>query len=136
MSDILIGSNPDDVNQATTLPQTDEEKAKQLPEPVGYRILCAIPDAEKTFDSGLIKSAETVRNEEVLSTVFFVVKLGPDCYQDKNRFPNGAWCKEGDFILARPNSGTRLKIHNREFRIINDDSVEGIVQDPRGISRI
>ena len=66
MSDILIGSNPDDVNQATTLPQTDEEKAKQLPEPVGYRILCAIPDAEKTFDSGLIKSAETVRNEEVL----------------------------------------------------------------------
>ena len=136
MSDILIGSNPDDVNQATTLPQTDEEKAKQLPEPVGYRILCAIPDAEATFESGLIKADQTMRNEEVLSTVFFVVKMGPDCYQDKNRFPNGAWCKEGDFILARPNSGTRLKIHNREFRIINDDSVEGVVQDPRGITRI
>ena len=136
MSDLLVGSNPDDVNQATTLPQTDEEKAKQLPEPVGYRILCAIPDAEKTFESGILKSDETRRNEEVLSTVFFVVKMGPDCYQDKNRFPNGVWCKQGDFILARPNSGTRLKIHNREFRIINDDSVEGVVQDPRGISRI
>ena len=136
MSDLLVGSNPDDVNQATTLPQTDEEKAKQLPEPVGYRILCAIPDAEKTFESGILKSDETRRNEEVLSTVFFVVKMGPDCYQDKNRFPNGPWCKEGDFILARPNSGTRLKIHNREFRIINDDSVEGVVQDPRGISRV
>ena len=136
MSEILIGSNPDDVNQATTLPQTDEEKAKQLPEVSGYRILCAIPEAEKEFESGLIKSDQTMRNEEVLSTVFFVVKMGPDCYTDKTRFPSGPWCKVGDFILARPNSGTRLKIHNREFRIINDDSVEGVVQDPRGISRI
>lgn len=133
MSEILIGTNPDDVNQV--LPQTADEKAKQLPEPVGYRILCAIPDVEKQYESGIIKADTTLHSEEVLSTVFFVVKLGPDCYQDKGRFPNGPWCKEGDFILARPNSGTRLKIHGREFRLINDDSVEGIVEDPRGISR-
>ena len=136
MSELLIGSNPDDVTQATTLPQTDEEKARQLPEPKGYRILCALPEADEKFDSGIVKSSETMRNEEVLSTVFFVVKLGPDCYKDDKRFPNGPWCKEGDFILARPNSGTRLKIHGREFRIINDDSVEAVVQDPRGISRV
>jgi co-chaperonin GroES (HSP10) len=136
MSELLIGSNTDDVNAATTLPQTDEEKAKQLPEPKGYRILCALPEADEKFDSGIVKSSETMRNEEVLSTVFFVVKLGPDCYKDEKRFPNGPWCQQGDFILARPNSGTRLKIHGREFRIINDDSVEAVVQDPRGISRV
>lgn len=136
MSELLIGSNPDDVNATTTLPQTEEEKARQLPEPKGYRILCALPEAEEKFDSGIVKSSETMRNEEVLSTVFFVVKLGPDCYKDEKRFPTGPWCKEGDFILARPNSGTRLKIHGREFRIINDDSVEAVVQDPRGISRV
>tara|TARA_R110000868_G_scaffold396429_1_gene668612 strand:- start:925 stop:1335 length:411 start_codon:yes stop_codon:yes gene_type:complete len=136
MSELLIGSNPDDVNATTTLPQTEEEKARQLPEPKGYRILCALPEAEEKFDSGIVKSSETMRNEEVLSTVFFVVKLGPDCYKDEKRFPTGNWCKEGDFILARPNSGTRLKIHGREFRIINDDSVEAVVQDPRGISRV
>jgi co-chaperonin GroES (HSP10) len=135
MSELLIGSNPDDVNATTTLPQTDEDKAKQLPEPSGYRILCAIPDTEKAYESGILKADTTMHYEEVLSTVFFVVKMGPDCYQDKGRFPNGPWCKVGDFILARPNSGTRLKIHGREFRIINDDSVEGIVQDPRGITR-
>jgi len=135
MSELLIGSNPDDVNATTTLPQTDEDKAKQLPEPSGYRILCAIPDTEKAYESGILKADTTMHHEEVLSTVFFVVKMGPDCYQDKGRFPNGPWCKVGDFILARPNSGTRLKIHGREFRIINDDSVEGIVQDPRGITR-
>jgi len=136
MSEIILGSNPDDVNATTVLPETDEEKAKQLPEPSGYRILCAIPDAEKTYESGILKSDIAMHMEEVLSTVFFVVKMGPDCYQDKTRFPNGPWCKVGDFILARPNSGTRLKIHGREFRIINDDSVEGLVEDPRGITRV
>ena len=136
MSEIILGSNPDDVNATTVLPETDEQKASQLPEPSGYRILCAIPDAEKEYEGGLLKAKETLHIEEVLSTVFFVVKMGPDCYQDKSRFPNGPWCKVGDFILARPNTGTRLKIHGREFRIINDDSVEGIVQDPRGITRV
>ena len=135
-TELLIGSNPDDVNAVTTLPQTAEEKAKQLPKPSGYRILCAIPDSEKTFESGILKADSTIHYEEVLSTVFFVVELGPDCYKDTTRFPSGPWCKEGDFILARPNTGTRLKIHGREFRMINDDSVEGVVQDPRGITRV
>lgn len=134
MSEILIGSNPDSLD-ATTLPETAEEKARQLPDPRGYHILVALPEAEEKYDSGLIKADETRRFEEVLATVFFVVKLGPDCYNDEKRFPTGPWCKEGDFILARPNSGTRLKIHGREFRLINDDSVEAVVQDPRGISR-
>ena len=75
------------------------------------------------------------RSEELLTTVLFVVRMGADCYKDQTRFPSGPWCKEGDFILVRPNAGTRLKIHGREFRIINDDSVEGVVLDPRGIKR-
>lgn len=123
------------VDLNAVMAKSDEEKATQLPEPSGYRILCAIPDMDKEYDSGILKADSTLYREEVLSTVFFVVKMGPDCYQDKTRFPNGPWCKVGDFILARPNSGTRLKIHGREFRIINDDSVEGIVLDPRGITR-
>jgi co-chaperonin GroES (HSP10) len=135
MSELLIGTNPDDVNATTVLPQTAEEKAKQLPEPSGYRILCVIPEIEDAYESGILKADTTMHYEEVLSTVFFVVKMGPDCYKDATRFPTGPWCKEGDFILARPNSGTRLKIHGREFRIINDDSVEAVVEDPRGITR-
>lgn len=112
-----------------------EQKATQLPKPQGYRILCAIPEAEEAFDSGLIKADETRRNDELLTTVLFVVAMGPDCYADKNRFPNGPWCAVGDFVLVRPNAGTRLVIHDREFRIINDDSVEAVVEDPRGIKR-
>jgi co-chaperonin GroES (HSP10) len=133
MSEILIGSNPDSLD-ATVLPQTAEEKASQLPQPSGYHILVAIPDIEEKYESGIIKADSTKHYEEVLSTVFFVIKLGPDAYKGE-RFASGPWCKEGDFVLARPNSGTRLKIHGREFRLINDDSVEAVVDDPRGISR-
>jgi len=134
MSEILIGSTSDP-NEATVLPETPEQKAKQLPDPSGYRILCAIPEIEESYDNGLIKSELTMRHEELLTTVLFVVKMGPDCYKDKDRFPSGPWCKQGDFILVRPHAGTRVKIHGREFRIINDDAVEGVVEDPRGISR-
>ena len=123
------------VDLSLVLNKNTEEKATQLPKPSGYRILCAIPEAEKEFDNGIAKSDETMRYEELLTTVLFVVDLGPDCYVNKDKFPTGPWCKKGDFILVRPNAGTRLVIHNKEFRIINDDSVEGVVADPRGIRR-
>jgi len=125
------------VDLSNILDKSAEQKAKQLPKPSGYRILCAIPEVEKEYDSdlGLIKSDETIRNEELLTTVLFVVDLGPDCYKDETRFPSGPYCKIGDFILVRPHAGTRLIIHGKEFRVINDDSVEGVVEDPRGIRR-
>lgn len=127
-------SNPQVVG-AYNFASSAEDKAKQLPQPSGYRILCAIPEVEKEFDSGLVKADQTVDYEEKLATVLFVVDLGPDCYTDKARFPSGPWCKRGDFVVVRPNAGSRLLIHGREFRMINDDSVEAIVQDPRGIKR-
>lgn len=118
-----------------TIEATNEEKAKQLPDPTGYHVLCAIPTIEAKYDSGILKADRVRQFEEALSTVFYVLKLGPDAYKDTVRYPSGPWCKEGDFVLARPTSGTRLKIHGKEFRIMNDDSIEAVVQDPRGISR-
>jgi co-chaperonin GroES (HSP10) len=135
MSELLIGTNPDNPEDSTVLPETAEQKAKQLPDPSGYHILCALPDIENRYDSGIVKADITMQHEELLTTVLFVIKMGPDCYKDTARFPSGPWCKEGDFVLVRPHAGTRVKIHGREFRIINDDSVEGVVEDPRGISR-
>lgn len=133
-------SNKLDLSQAVDLSaimeKSDEEKATQLPKPSGYRILCAIPEAEKEHEgSGLLKADITLQNEETLTTVLFVVELGEDCYKDPTRFPTGPWCSKGDFVLVRPHAGTRLVIHGREFRIINDDSVEAVVADPRGIRR-
>lgn len=130
-------SNPQVVG-AYNFAASAEEKGKQLPRPAGYKILCAIPEAEKEFEEssiGLVKADETMRNEETLTTVLFVVAMGPDCYADKAKFPSGPWCKEGDFVLVRPHAGSRLVIHGREFRLIYDDNVDGVVDDPRGIKR-
>ena len=134
-TEILIGHDIDNVEAVTALPDTPERRAKQVPEPKTYHILTVVPDAEDQFESGLAKAETTIHYEEVLTPVLFVMKLGPDAYKDEKRFPSGPSCKEGDFVIVRPNSGTRLKIHGREFRIINDDSIEAVVEDPRGISR-
>lgn len=117
--------------------ETDvESKPTQLPEPSGYKILIALPEVDEKTDGGIIKAQSTRQQEEVGSIVGFVMKLGPDAYQDKEKFPNGPYCKEGDFILMRSYSGTRFSIHEREFRLINDDSIEAIVDDPRGIRKV
>jgi len=114
-----------------------EERGKQLPDPQGWRILCAVVETDETFEnSSLIKTGATRQAEEVSSPVLFVMKLGPDAYKDTDKFPSGPYCKEGDFIITRPYAGTRVKIHGREFRIINDDVVDATVDDPRGISRV
>lgn len=131
MSELLLS----DGENTTVLPETDAEKARQVPDPVTYHLLCMLPKAEEEYESGLVKAGQTMHFEEVMSPVLFVVKAGPDAYRDPLRFPSGPSCKVGDFVLVRPNTGTRLKIHGTEWRIINDDSVEAVVQDPRGIKR-
>lgn len=126
------------IDLSSVLNKPAEEKAKQLPDPRTFHLLCVVPEAMEEYQDsevGILKDSKTMHYEEVLTPVLFVVKVGPDAYKDATRFPSGPSCKEGDFVIVRPNSGTRLKIHGREFRIINDDSVEAVVQDPRGISR-
>ena len=116
--------------------KTDTQAASQLPKPSGYHILCAVPEIDQKFDdSAIIKADITRANEETLTTVLFVVAMGPDCYKDPIKFPTGPWCATGDFIITRPYAGSRLVIHEREFRLIHDDSVEGVVDNPIGIRR-
>ena len=123
------------VDLSGVLNTTVEEKARQVPDPVTYHILCMLPKADENIEgSALVKTATMMHHEELLSPVLFVAKIGPDAFP-KDKFPNGPSCKVGDFILTRPNSGTRMKIHGTEWRIINDDTVEAVVQDPSGIQR-
>jgi co-chaperonin GroES (HSP10) len=109
-------------------------KAK-LPVPVGYKILITIPEIDEKTEGGLIRPGSMVDAEEVASIIGFVMQVGESAYSDKDRFPGGPWCKEGDFVIFRSYSGTRFKVMGKEFRIINDDTVEAVVEDPRGYSR-
>jgi co-chaperonin GroES (HSP10) len=120
---------------AEVLPLTDEEVEAQLPRPVGYRLLIALPQVEETFDSGIIKADRTVYEEKILTVVGLVLDMGNEAYSDKDRFPNGPWCKVGDYVMFRANTGTRFRFNGVEYRLMNDDSIEAVVSDPRGVTR-
>lgn len=133
MSEVILEQA---VDLSKVLNMSKEKKAAQLPKPMGYKILVTLPEIEDAYDNGLAKAGVTMHYEQLLTNVLFVVDLGDMCYTDPARFPNGPWCKKGDFIMCRANTGTRFTIHGQEFRFINDDSVEAVVEDPRGIARV
>jgi len=115
---------------------TQEEIEAQLPKPVGYRVLVALPQVEETFgDTGLLKSSNTISQEHIMSIIGLVLDMGEQAYSDEDRFPTGPWCKPGDYVMFRMNTGTRSKVGGVEYRLMNDDSIEAIVADPRGITR-
>lgn len=141
MSDLLLppGVKMPEKIQPVEKPTDDipvEQRARMLPEPTGWKILCGVPDVADTFEnSAIVKADSFMKQEEHATTVLFVLRVGPDAYKDSTKFPNGAWCKEGDFVLVRTYSGTRFKIYGKEFRLLNDDQIDAVVADPRGISR-
>jgi co-chaperonin GroES (HSP10) len=110
-----------------------ETVAKQLPKPTGYKLLIALPESTEKTEGGIIRPEETRNREEVGSICGYVVDMGPDAYADEQKFPNGPYCKKGDWIMMRSYSGTRFLIHGREMRLIADDTVEAVVENPYGI---
>ncbi len=115
---------------------SDSELDQQLPRPVGYRVLIALPEIEKTYaDTSVLKTDKEMHHDYIMSIMGLVVDMGAGAYQDKERFPDGAWCKEGDYVMFRANSGTRFKVAGKEYRLMNDDSIEAVVADPRGVAR-
>lgn len=109
--------------------------ASSLPNPSGYRILLALPEVKEKTEGNIILTEKHRNDEQVASVVGFVVKIGPDAYKDTAKFPNGPWCKEGDWVICRTYSGTRIRIHGKEFRFVNDDTIDGVIDDPRGVER-
>jgi co-chaperonin GroES (HSP10) len=126
-----------EMSEAVETVETNEEEFEaQLPTPVGYRVLVAMPKVEEAFEgSELLKSITTKHQEQVMSIIGLVIDVGDQAYSDEDRFPTGPWCKQGDYVMFRANTGTRFTIEGLEYRLMNDDSIEAVVADPRGIQR-
>ena len=133
-----IKVNNADLEMMTTAAKaqlSDEDLELQLPKPVGYRLLVAMPEVEKTFDgTNVLKTDSVIHNEHIMSIIGVVLDMGEEAYKDKERF-NNPWCKVGDYVMFRANTGTRFKVAGVEYRLMNDDSIEAVVADPRGVSR-
>ena len=122
---------------AVPIPVDEAQLEAQIPKPVGYHILVAMPEVVDTFgESGLIKTTQTMHHESILSMVGLVLDMGEQAYSDKDRFPTGPWCQVGDYVMFRMNSGTRFKVGGKELRLINDDTIEAVVEDPKAITRV
>lgn len=115
--------------------EQDLPDKRRLPEPKGYRILIAMPKVEEKTAGGVYMPDGLKDAESTASIMGLVVAMGPDCYKDEDKFPTGPWCKEGEFVVFRSYSGTRFKVEGQEFRLINDDTVEAVIDDPRGFKR-
>jgi chaperonin GroES len=114
----------------------DEETTRKLPEPQGYKLLIAIPKLEEKTSGGVIIPDKLKGMEQTASIIGLVIALGKAAYNDADKFPDGPYCKEGDFVIFRSYSGTRFKLRGEEFRLINDDTVEAVVDDPREYTRV
>ena len=137
MSEVLTMDRKILVPPEVAREKAEAEKAKTIPKPSGWKILCILSEAEEKFEgTSLVKPDSFIKGEEASSTVLFVLDVGPDAYKDEKKFPNGPWCKKGDFVMVRTYSGTRFKVHGREMRLLNDDQIEAVVEDPRGVTRV
>jgi co-chaperonin GroES (HSP10) len=115
---------------------SEQEFEAQLPKPVGYRLLIALPQAPETYEGTTVLKTDTERTRDhIMSIIGLVVDMGEQCYSDPDRFPSGPWCQSGDYVMFRMNSGTRFRMGDTEYRLMNDDSIEAVVADPRGIQR-
>ena len=114
----------------------DEDITRKLPEPQGYKLLIAIPKLEEKTSGGVIIPDKLKGMEQTASIIGLVIAMGKAAYKDSDKFPDGPYCKEGDFVIFRSYSGTRFKLRGEEFRLINDDTVEAVVDDPREYTRV
>ena len=110
-----------------------KEYLEIIPNPVGYRLLVRPWSGQKKTDGGIILSDQTKETNEMTTVVGLVIKMGDLCYKDKDRFPNGAWCKEGQFVIYGRYSGARFKTKYGEHRILNDDEIIGTIKKPEDI---
>ena len=115
---------------------SEEEIEAQLPKPVGYRVLVALPKiADKFEGTNVLKTETAKRHDHIMSIMGLVVDMGDEAYSDADRFPTGPWCKQGDYVMFRANTGTRFTVNGLEYRLMNDDSIEAVIADPAGIQR-
>mgnify|MGYP003651055305 FL=1 len=111
----------------------DDTVAAKLPKPTGWRILILPYLGAEKSKGGIILSDQTREREQLATVCGYVLATGPDAYGDTIKFPEGPWCKEGDWVIFARYAGSRLKIDGGDLRLLNDDEILAIIQDPTDI---
>ena len=113
--------------------EKQKKEIEKVPNPTGYRIVLFPLKLDSKTKSGIILTDETVAESQITTNICKVLKVGPDAYKDKDKFPTGPWCKTDDWVLITRYAGSRIRIDGGELRIINDDEILAVIDDPRYI---
>ena len=105
----------------------------RLPQPTGWRILVMPYKRKEKTKKGIILPDQALEKEHVATVCAYVLEVGPDAYMDKEKFPEGSWCKKGDWIIFGRYAGARIKIDDGELRLLNDDEILATIQKPEDI---
>ena len=129
----IPNSSPNARQPVPTKPEGVKKYIEVLPKPVGYRMLVRPWSGEKKTKGGILLSDTTHEMIEMTTVVGLVIMMGDLCYKDKTKFPNGPWCKEGQFVIYGRYSGARFKTRYGEHRILNDDEVMATIKQPEDV---
>jgi chaperonin GroES len=110
----------------------ESDKAK-IPKPTGWRLLVLPFKMKEKTKGGIVLSETTLEKQQVASQCGLVLAMGPDCYKDKERYPDGPWCKVNDWVMFARYAGSRIKIDGGEIRLLNDDEVLATIDSPEDI---
>lgn len=134
---VMVGQVSNVANYETHAANIIEEATKNI-NVSGYRLLIILPKMKERSVGGIIIDDQLLDREKLAACIGFVAQAGPDAYADTRKFPNGPYCKEGDWVIFKSYSGTRLKstLNGLELRLINDDSVEAVIDDVTKYTRV
>ena len=121
------------IKQVEKKPKKKPLEEMSLPKPTGWRILVLPYKAKEKTKGGIILSDKTVTESQIATNCGLVLDMGPDAYNDKDKFPNGPWCKKKDWVLFARYAGSRIYIDGGEIRVLNDDEILGTIEDPEDI---
>ena len=110
-----------------------KEDSTKLPQPTGWRMLVLPFKMKEKTKGGLVLAETTLERQQVASQVGLVLAMGPQCYKDKERYPEGPWCKVKDWVMFARYAGSRIKIDGGEMRLLNDDEVLATIDSPEDI---
>jgi co-chaperonin GroES (HSP10) len=113
--------------------EKQKKELEKVPNPTGYRLTLFPLKLESKTKSGIILTDDTVAESQLTTNICKVLKIGPEAYKDKDKFPSGPWCKVDDWVLITRYAGSRIRIDGGELRIINDDEILAVIDDPRDI---
>ena len=120
-------------NDLIGVKKSEKKEEPKLPKPTGWRLLVLPFKMKETTKGGLVLAETTLERQQVASQVGLVMAMGPQCYKDKERYPEGPWCKEKDWVMFARYAGSRIKIDGGEMRLLNDDEVLATIDSPEDI---